>query len=183
MIRYCFALLAVTFPLLLSGCEMAASAPPAAATMVEISATTVEIPRATEDVAPAEPAAAQSTASVVIPTPSGDTGVVHGIVLKQATSQPFDDGLDLFLAEVLRNAAGERSMAGLDRQVAPQATKDASGAFVFTDVAPGEYALIASSPLSQVLVPDMKDPTKDTLVIVEAGQSYDIGTVVLALEY
>ncbi len=175
MIRYCFALLVVTFPLLISGCEMVASEPPAAAT-------TVEIPQAT-DVAPVETVPAQSTASVVIPAPSGDTGVVHGVVLKQEARQPFDDGLDLFLAEVLRNAAGERSMAGLDQQTAPRATRDASGAFVFTDVEPGEYALIASSPLSQVLVPDMKDPTKDTLVTVVAGQSYDLGTVLLALEY
>jgi len=175
MIRYCFALLAVTYLLLLSGCEMAASAPPSAAT-------TVEIPRATE-VAAAEAVPAQSTVSVVIPAPSGDTGVVYGIVLKQATKQPFDDGLDLFLGEVLRNAAGERSMAGLDQQTAPRATKDASGTFVFPDVAPGEYALIASSPLSQVLVPDMKDPAKETLITVEGGKSYDLGTVLLALEY
>lgn len=174
MIRYCFALFAVAC-ILLSGCEMAASGPPAAAPTVEALSATAT--------APAEVAPAQSPASVVIPTPSGDASVVHGIVLKQATREPFDNGLDLFLGEVLRNTAGEQSMAGLDRQTAPIATIDASGAFVFTNVAPGEYALIASSPLNQVLVPDMKDPTKDTLVTVEGGKAYDLGTLVLALEY
>jgi hypothetical protein len=171
MIRFVTAFIAALLVVLLSACE----SEPAPVT----EGATPAPPAVPEQQAPAE----LSTEQLVVPIPPGDAGVVHGILLSQAEQEPFDEGLDLFLAEVLRSEDGQPAMAGLDRQRSPRATKDTQGTFVFPDVEPGHYAVIAVSPINELMVPDPSNPDQGLQVVVEPGQSYDLGTIVLDIVY
>ena len=113
-----------------------------------------------------------------IPTPSPDKAVVHGVIREIDTKKPLSEaqGIDVFLAQVIRSPDGP-SMSSLDKTTAPSTSPDQSGVFVFADVAPGEYAIVVASPLSELIGRSPKDLTKDIVITVTAGQTLDVGEV------
>jgi hypothetical protein len=117
------------------------------------------------------------------PEVSSSAGGVYGAMLSRGTKQPFPVGLDLYLGEVLTSSGNKLQFAGLDRLHAPHAAPDAKGRFVFSKVKPGTYGLIATSPKTQVLVPDPKRPNQVVVVTVEANKQIDLGTLFLDLTY
>lgn len=116
----------------------------------------------------------------IIPTATADTGVVHGIVQSFDTKQPLStdaNGIDVYLAEILENEDGSLRFAGFDRKTAPVTAADENGQFVFTNVAPGAYAIVIKSPLSEVIAVQASSPDQEAEVIISAGEVVDVGTV------
>ena len=149
-----------------------------------ISACQFDAPAATSSTTgPAPTTAAAGTSGDKPPTPGKDTGVIFGTLLRTGTNEPFPEGIDLYLAEVLKSQDQAERYAGLDRTKAPRATPDRSGKFFFSNVKPGRYALAAVTPVNQVLVPDQKQPDQVVLVTVEAARSVDLGTLRMDLKY
>ena len=142
--------------------------------------------QATPGAAPAiaTPSAASSATAVAtgprqIPTPAPDKSVIHGVVLDIDSKKPLSDevdGVDLFLAQVLHSPDGV-SMSSLDKTTAPRADPDRSGVFVFSDITPGEYAVVVRSPFSEVVGRSAADLNKDIVITVTAGQTLDLGEV------
>jgi hypothetical protein len=84
-----------------------------------------------------------------------------------------DAGRTLYLAAVV--ATGESmDVAALDPVNDPRAETDATGTFVFVDVAPGRYALGIDSPIGPVLI---RQDDKEIEAQVEAGEVTDLGEV------
>ena len=124
-------------------------------------------PSATASLAQESPLAAPAPEGV---TPGPDTGVVQGLLLMNG--EPAS-GRTLYLAAVV--ATGDSmDVAALDPVNDPRAETDASGTFVFVDVAPGRYALGIDSPIGPVLI---RQDDKEIEAQVEAGEVTNLGTV------
>jgi len=106
------------------------------------------------------------------PTPKPDLGAVRGILL--LNGKPAG-GHVLYLATIIRLESEGMGIAALDPARDPRAESDASGYFVFLDVAPGRYALGIMSPVGPVLINGTDG--KEILAEVQAGQVLDLGDV------
>lgn len=112
-----------------------------------------------------------------VPTPSTkDKGTVAGVLIRDVPGQaprPYVD-VTLYLGSLIRNSASTPGLAGLDKATAPKAITDNSGAFVFTDVPTGTYALILDTPLSSFILhePGTGNPM---LIEVRGGEIKDMG--------
>ena len=114
-----------------------------------------------------------------IPKAASDKAVIHGKILQIDTNKPLtvDDGVDVFLAEVLHSADNDLSMSSLDKTTAPHTDTDKDGVFVFSDIAPGEYTIVVRSPISEVVGRSASDLSKDLIFTVAAGETLDLGDV------
>jgi hypothetical protein len=168
MIRSYFLPILVALLLVVSACrsEIVATTP-----------TTVPNPVAT--VAAESPTVTADNSTVTVPAPGGDSGVVNGTILRTGSQQPYPEGLDLYLAEIL---SGQVETASLDKTSAPYADPDSNGKFVFSNVKPGRYALVARTPLTEVLVPDPQNTQNVVMVNVEPGKVVDLGQLLLDLD-
>lgn len=120
------------------------------------------------------------THDIIIPTATADTGVVYGIVQSFDTQRSLStdaDGIDVYLAEILENKDGSLRFAGFDKETAPVTAADANGRFVFANVAPGAYAIVIKSPLSEVIAVQASSPDQEAEVIISAGEVVDAGTI------
>jgi hypothetical protein len=106
------------------------------------------------------------------PTPKPELGNVQGLLL--LNGQPAG-GHVLYLATIIRPESEGMGIAALDPARDPRAESDASGYFVFLDVAPGRYALGIMSPVGPVLINGIDG--KEILAEVQAGQVLDLGDV------
>jgi hypothetical protein len=159
--------------------------------MLVIAACQTEAPQAqSTPAAPAAPATAATGASNPtsapaasgprqIPTASADTAVVHGIVREIDTKKALseDQGVDIFLAQVLHTADNSMSISSLDKTSAPRSDPDKDGVFVFSNIPPGEYAVVIRGPISEVVARQTSDLSKDLVITVSAGQTLDLGEV------
>ncbi|MGQ9491470.1 MAG: hypothetical protein ACUVR4_02025 [Anaerolineae bacterium] len=119
----------------------------------------------------AEPPSTQGA----LPTPStSDMGTVGGVALRQTAEQisPLNGGV-LFLAEV-QYYEGKPVMGVLDQSTAPQATVDAQGVFVFTNVPSGNYVLVYVTPVGSIV---LKNPQTgaDMIIEVKGGTVINLG--------
>jgi len=133
-------------------------------------------PSPTQNTAAGEPTSARTPASIAA-TPAPGTGLVTGVALwEEEDNQPATE-IDLYLAEVSEVVEGGTSVAKLDAGSAPKAVVYQTGAFIFTDIPPGSYALVASiSPANSTLILDSETST-ELVISVEAGDIVDLGTV------
>jgi hypothetical protein len=127
----------------------------------------------------AGPTSALAAAQGPIPTAAAGKGVVHGVLLHTNTQKPIteDEGIQLFLAPIMRSSNDAVTVAGLDKTTAPRALPDSNGTFVFTDVAPGEYALVLVTPLTESLIRDPADANRDLIVKIAPDQTTDLGSL------
>ncbi|MCS7220908.1 MAG: carboxypeptidase-like regulatory domain-containing protein [Anaerolineae bacterium] len=72
-------------------------------------------------------------------------------------------------------------LASVDPLVDPRAETDATGTFVFENLVPGEYALIAQSPFGLVLLQDANG--KPIIFQLQAGQVLSLGSLVVEYRY
>ena len=105
-------------------------------------------------------------------TPLPDSGVVHGMLL--VDDEPAVERV-MYLASVINTGGDGMGVAELDPVTAPRAESDASGYFVFLDVAPGQYALGINSPIGAVLIRGVDG--QEIIAEVQAGETLDLGTV------
>ncbi len=106
-------------------------------------------------------------------TPEPGKAILRGRVVVQSN---FLLG-ELYLGKVIPTSDPNVELVELDESSSPRAIIDrATGAFIFLNVDPGKYGLIAWEPMRSVLV---KDPqTGSTLFItLSVGQVKDIGTL------
>jgi hypothetical protein len=84
---------------------------------------------------------------------------------------------ELFLAEAVPTDMSDGELLELDTEVAPRAQMDrGTGRFVFVDVEPGRYGLIAWEPMNSAPVNDQE--TGETLFIeLTAGEVKDVGAL------
>jgi hypothetical protein len=140
--------------------------------------------QATPAAPPAATAVAVSTSATApastpqqIPTASPGKSVIHGVILSADTKKPLsgEDGVDVFLAGIIYSTDKTQRMAGVDKGIDPRVDLDKDGVFVFTDVAPGEYAIAVRGPMSEVLVRKADSLDQDYIFTVAPGQTLDVG--------
>lgn len=122
---------------------------------------------------PSYPAPATQVHSNPGPTSTTDPqmGNVLGKIL--INNSPIIN-INLFLAEVIKDASGKDIVAGLDPAKAPSTETDDQGNFGFINVSAGRYALIMDVVINQYL---MHDPdTNDAIIVqVESGKEVNLG--------
>jgi hypothetical protein len=125
----------------------------------------------------AEPTPAVGTAAAtatLLPrdnTPQPDSGIVEGML--SLGGEPAA-GQVMYLAPIIRQEGEGMGVAALDPVNDPRVESDASGYFVFLDVAPGRYALGIMSPGGPVLI---QQDGLEIITEVRTGQVTDLGTV------
>jgi hypothetical protein len=105
-----------------------------------------------------------------------DTGAVTGFLLRGDPPEAVRPGL-LYLGQVVTDSEGNAIMTSVDKQVAPKTAAGPSGQFTFTNVPPGQYALVLDLISSSIV---LRDPSsaEDLLIDVVAGQIIDLGRLV-----
>jgi hypothetical protein len=117
--------------------------------------------------------AQESDVQTSMPTPSDEQAVITGVLL-QGTSElkPVVNAI-LYLADIINSSDGIKAAASFDRQSSPNTQTDKNGRFVFTEVEPGEYALVLDRIYNSFL---LQDPDGgDFLFTAEAGEVLDLG--------
>jgi hypothetical protein len=111
-----------------------------------------------------------------VPTSAAGKGTIRGIIVHLDTKKPLtdNDGATLYLAGIIN---GEFRTAGLDKTTAPRATPDTQGNFMFSNIEPGEYAIAIASPISEFLLHEANDQSKDLIIKVEPDKTLDLGTI------
>ena len=119
-----------------------------------------------------------STTVLVIPTPSKpDRVTITGVLLQDVSAPRPVSGVILYLASVLPDSAGQRTLAGVDKTSSPRTITDGSGRFVFADVPAATYSLVLDRITDSYL---LNNPTGsgDLLFEPKPGQVLDVGKLV-----
>jgi hypothetical protein len=110
-------------------------------------------------------------------TPAPGTGLVTGVALLEGEDNQPATGIDLFLAEVSEAVEGQMSLAMLDPASSPKTAASDEGTFVFNNVSPGTYVLVAYvSPADSAVVPNAENG-KELIISVEPNQVVDLGPI------
>lgn len=111
-----------------------------------------------------------------LPDAGGENGVIGGVLVREITDQGYlpVTPRSLLLADVIYSDEGE---AAFIRQSSdsPQAELFQTGVFVFEEVVPGSYGLVADMGFGQLPVLDAEGATLS--FEVEAGEALDLGQV------
>jgi hypothetical protein len=118
--------------------------------------------------------------TIIVPTAELTTGVVTGkIVTKNGGEKPYiAPGLYLGKA-IYANQLETNPIISLDEQNDPKAIQDSNGDFVFQKVPAGKYGVIIWSPISTTIIEEPKNKGAFLIVIVQPGNSINLGTLVL----
>jgi hypothetical protein len=115
-------------------------------------------------------------ASLEIPEPAADRGVVTGQLLTPGPGgSPYIGSLYL-ASTIASDQEGFPPIVAFSDQVDPLAIQDQSGRFLFSDIAPGNYALVIWNPVASTVI---EEPgTNDYMVFeVKAGEVTDLGVI------
>lgn len=113
-----------------------------------------------------------------IPAPSTDSGIVTGVLLGESDNRPYI-APGLYLGKLIPSSDENSEvppLIGLSTGSDPKAVQATDGAFLFTEVSPGEYIIIIWAPMSIVPIID-PETQSELIVIVEAGKVTDLGTL------
>jgi hypothetical protein len=114
-----------------------------------------------------------------IPQPDDQTGIVIGRLLDNASGEPYL-APGVYLGKEISNKnksnSSVPSVISLSPSSDPLATQAQDGSFLFTDIEPGEYRLFLWSPMSLVLVKDLKT-SEEIIIFVSAGEITDLGDI------
>lgn len=113
--------------------------------------------------------------TTTLPSPKRDTGIVTGILFSRTinTAPPI---ISLFLGEYMYLTPGPDYMITHRQKSSPNTTTETTGRFIFNNVPPGDYPLIAWTPFYSHIISD-KDGKKELVVHVEAGKIIDLGLI------
>ncbi len=135
-------------------------------------------PPNTGEIAGSYPAPEPTTYVIeVIPTPQGETSTVTGYILQNKASPTPPHVVLLALAKVIIGPDGAPMVARFDRDEAPHTLTDTNGRFVFTDIPPGQYALILDR-ISDAFMLMHPDTGEDFIITATAGEIVDLGKIV-----
>jgi hypothetical protein len=114
-----------------------------------------------------------------LPAPDADSGSVGGFLIRveSGTYIPVMPQ-KLYLAKVLLDNQGRQSVIARNAN-SQQAELLPAGVFLFTNVPPGTYGLVLDIALAEF--PALAENGQPLLIEVEAGQSLDLGAVVVEL--
>ena len=115
-----------------------------------------------------------------LPDAGVETGVVGGILIQEMVGEgfiPFTP-YELILAEVIEDTEGNPSLIGYDED-SPRAQMFPTGVFIFENISPGEYGIIANLAVYEFPLQEL-DGSR-LLISVEAGQAIDLGQVITQL--
>jgi len=124
---------------------------------------------------PASPTAHIPT--VVVPTPSSESGVVTGRIIVALTGEPMA-GVRVYLANRVFLTPGPDYVLSLTDESSPHATADADGFFAIA-APPKNYALVVWTALDSKVVADPADNTKEIDVNVVANRTLELGDLVV----
>jgi hypothetical protein len=161
-----YAILVVTLVAFLAGCVVVAPEP--------LTSPLGTAPSAPAMTSTAEPASAAPTAlSQVIADPEKATLLGTVLPKDEGGLKPLP-GTVMWLAQVHWNADKTDGAFVLNGAESPSATIKDDNSFAFTDVPPGDYAIIVGDPMGVnaiVLAPD----GQAKVVTLEAGKTLDVG--------
>lgn len=112
-----------------------------------------------------------------VPTPASGLAVVHGRIYDIATDQPIYDGVLVYLSKVVATNSTDMDAVSLDRENDPNVVPDIEGGFAIADVPPGRYGIVVQGPLNQYMTRFGDNRNKDVIIVVEAGQTLDLGKI------
>jgi hypothetical protein len=111
-----------------------------------------------------------------VPMYTEETGAITGVLLNEATGEPLEN-LTVFAATI----SEDDDIISYNDQTSSRGhvLPGNEGRFSIKQVEPGRYSLALWTPKSSLLVPDPEsdDPSSAILVIVEAGEVTDVGTI------
>lgn len=120
----------------------------------------------------------------VVPAPGAGTGVVIGQLLTpDLDGQPYIT--DLFLGDTIygdgqKEAPPIISFSETESLVGIQNKQ--TGEFVFSDVPPGEYALIVWTPIFSMVVLD-QETQQEVIFEVQSGETIDLGAISIPWDF
>lgn len=129
---------------------------------------------------PDPPSSASPTSSPspmpTVPMYTEETGAITGVLLNKDTGEPLEN-LTVFAATI----SEDDDIISYNDQTSSRGhvLPGNEGRFSIKQVEPGRYSLALWTPKSSLLVPDPEsdDPSSAILVIVEAGEVTDVGTI------
>jgi hypothetical protein len=111
-----------------------------------------------------------------VPMYTEETGAITGVLLNKDTGEPLEN-LTVFAATI----SEDDDIISYNDQTSSRGhvLPGNEGRFSIKQVEPGRYSLALWTPKSSLLVPDPEsdDPSSAILVIVEAGEVTDVGTI------
>jgi len=136
---------------------------------------TATVPAATSA---ANTPAGTPAATMLVPTPSAETGVVTGQILLSLDNSPLA-GYIVYLGKATPLDPGDEYVITLKEQESPHIAADDDGRFALA-AEPGIYALVVWTPFHSKVLPDPQDPTREFSVELTAGQTEDVGALVIS---
>jgi len=136
------------------------------------------VSQASEPTPAPTPTAAVLTSTPAPPPPTLDPskGSVRGVLAVGVGEVKPVAGAILYLAEVLKDEGGNEAAASMDRINSPRTSTNTEGAFLFSNVPPGKYALVLDRVLDSFML--LEPNTGESLIIeVAAGHEVDLGTL------
>jgi hypothetical protein len=124
-----------------------------------------------------QPQATLAPTPLTLRPPASGKANVHGILTSGTDKKP--DVADLLLAKaVAADKPGFAPMLSFSDESSPRAVQDQTGAFIFFDVAPGQYGLVISSAIGGAVITDPStNPPSPLIITVAAGDEKDLGTL------
>lgn len=110
-----------------------------------------------------------------VPEPGTETGVLVGRIFSTSLNE-YLGVYPVYLGEILPLAPGDDYLITLKEKESPKVETDEQGYVVFSDIPPGEYAIIVWLPFDSAVVPDPNTADKELRVQVVAGEVTDFGT-------
>ena len=130
------------------------------------------------DIGTAYPVATQvSTASAadntISPTIDPSLGLVKGRLLENGKAV---ENIDLYLANLLKNEAGEEVVFTFDRTISLRTKTNENGEFVFINIPFGSYGIVLDNVSESVLL--LNPLTNDQLkLVIQSGNELDLGNL------
>ncbi len=116
-----------------------------------------------------------------LPSANPTTGVVGGILIEKIDDIGYIplQPKSLLLGEVLYTDTGQAAYVGTgDESISAQLYQ--TGVFIFQDVPPGEYGLVADLGFTQFIIEDSVG--NPTIIEIEAGEVLDLGQLITGVQ-
>lgn len=117
---------------------------------------------------------------VELPAPEGETSTLGGVLVQRVGEEgflPFSPH-ELILAEMVYTTDGEPAFISYD-EGSPRAETFDTGIFIFRQVPPGTYGLIANLAVTEFALKN--EAQEEILITVEPGEVVDLGRIMVDL--